>query len=180
MHCRSTAERGVALGELAIALAILALLVSLATPSFHVIERRASVRSASDQLFLALHRARSSSILRNLPAIVCLTNDGTRCGQRSGTVSNAWIAFLERTPSGPAGRAPADELLSEARLPRGVRIRASRPTVTFWPVARAAATSTFVVCDLERVATPLAIVVSQSGRPRQAAAAARDCAELQP
>lgn len=162
-------------------LALVATLAALAVPSFRSLERRASVRSASDQLFVALHQARSAAILRNLPSVVCLSPDGAQCGVRAGAAAGAWIAFLERTPSRPAMRHPGDELLGAGSLARGVRVHASRPTVAFWPAARAAATSTFVLCDLERIAEPRAIVVSQSGRPRQTTAGdASECSAPPP
>lgn len=178
MRSRSAFEQGVTLWELAMTLTLVAVLAGLAVPSFRGAERRAGVRSASDQLFLALHQARSASILRNVPAVVCLSADGARCGVRAGVPADAWIAFLDRSPSNPAVRQPGDELLRAERLPRGIRAWATRTTVTFWPVARAGTTSTFVLCDRERLAEPRSIVVSQSGRPRQAAGDAADCAAV--
>jgi hypothetical protein len=44
--------------------------------------------------------------------------------------------------------------------------------VTFWPVTRAASTSTFELCQVGRRATGRSIVVSQTGRPRVATEAA--------
>lgn len=160
MEGRRACSAGFTLWEMAITLALAALIATLAVPSFQRLERRASVRTAADQLLVALHRARSSAILRNLPAVVCLTSDRRTCDVRAGEPAQSWLVFIH---------GEAVEQLSVGELPRDLTVRASRPRVTYWPVARAGSTSTFLVCDARAVAPALAVIVSQSGRPRQTA-----------
>jgi hypothetical protein len=58
------------------------------------------------------------------------------------------------------------QVLSRFKLPPRLTVSASRPTVTFWPVTRAASTSTFDLCDVAGAGR--SIIVSQTGRPRVA------------
>jgi hypothetical protein len=85
--------------------------------------------------------------------------------------------FIDRA-GGTTGRLDAgDELLRSVELPPELRLLGSRRVLTYWPVARAGTTATLVLCHARGAA--LAVIVSQTGRPRlsrtDAAGAALDC-----
>jgi type IV fimbrial biogenesis protein FimT len=123
--------------------------------------------SAANELLTALHRARSSAVLRGLPVAVCLTADDRTCVATPDSAAIGWLVFVPAGSSSAVSRPVAvGEVLTRFHLPDRLTVSASRPTVTFWPVARAGATSTFDLCDLAGAGK--SIVVSQTGRPRVA------------
>jgi Tfp pilus assembly protein FimT len=169
------AQVGVTAVELAVALAIGALLAALAVPGFASLRRSVGVSSAANELVWALHLARSSARLRGQPVTVCLSSDEKTCVARPDVTAAGWLVFH------PAGQAGAMQLIAAGpplhsfHLPEGITVTATRPAVTFWPVSRAGSTGTFELCDIENRTPGKAIVVSQTGRPRVAAEAA-ECA----
>jgi type IV fimbrial biogenesis protein FimT len=166
---------GVTAVELAVALAIAALLATLAVPGFASLRRSADVSSAANELVWALHLARSSARLRGQAVTVCLSRDDKNCIATPDAVAAGWLVFH------PTGQAVGTQLIAAGpplhsfHLPPEITVTASRPAVTFWPVSRAGSTSTFELCDVENRTPGRAIVVSQTGRPRVAAEAA-ECA----
>lgn len=152
--------------EFLAALAVAGVLMAVGVPGFAALTRSVGLSSAANELLTALHLARSSAVLRGLPVAVCLTADDRTCVAVPDSAAIGWLVFV---PDGSAaGPRPAvvGEVLSRFRLPERLTVSASRPIVTFWPVTRAAATSTFELCDLAGAGR--SIIVSQTGRPRVA------------
>ena len=87
-HRRSASQRGFTLLELMIAVALAAVLASLAAPSFRQFIATQRVKSASFDLITALTMARSEAITRNTNISVC---------QRSGSWTNGWTAQSDCT-----------------------------------------------------------------------------------
>jgi len=159
-------SRGHTLIELCLGVTLVALLTGLAVPGFRASLRAAAVRSAAFELAAGLQQARATSILEARPAVFCLSDALGKClaGEDS---SFAWAAYLDLDgrPVPIAGGA----------LPRDVTLRATRARLNFWPDARAANTGTLTICDASGIARPRAIVVSQVGRIRFAAASDANC-----
>jgi type IV fimbrial biogenesis protein FimT len=156
---RRKGSPGVTLIELCFGLAVVGILAGLAVPSLRSALRAAAVRSASLELLAALQQARASSIVAGRPGVFCLSDGAGHC--LSGDApALAWNAFLAGTGS------PVP--LAGSLLPRGIELRATRPTLTFQPDALAASTGTLTICDRQGVARPRAIVLSQGGRVRLA------------
>jgi type IV fimbrial biogenesis protein FimT len=166
MHMRK-GSRGVTLVELCFGLAVVAILVGLATPQFRAQLRANAVRSAVFELLGGVQQARASSIIEARRGVLCLSEPGESC-LPDGAQGSGWQAFLEVD-----GR-PA--LIAAQSLPAGVVVRASRARLTFWPDSLAASTGTLTICDAQRIARPRAIVISQGGRARVTAAAESACA----
>jgi type IV fimbrial biogenesis protein FimT len=154
---------------MSIVLALAAILMGLATPSLQRLRSQMQLVQSAQGLLAALHQARSNAASRGLPVALCQSDSAARC-TAAGAVG--WQVFVERRVSSPPQRDADDELLSAQQLPRGLRLYASRSAVTYWPQARAGATSTFVLCDTQQFALPRAVIVSQTGRPRISDAAA--------
>ena len=154
--------------ELMVALAVVGVLMAIAVPGFAALTRSVGLSSAANELLTALHLARSSAVLRGLPVAVCLTADDRTCVGSSDAAASGWLVFVPEGSSSALFRpsVAVGEVLTRFRLPDRLTVSASRPTVTFWPVARAGATSTFDLCDLAGAGK--SIVVSQTGRPRVA------------
>ena len=153
--------------EILVALAVAGVLMSLAVPGFAALARSMGLSSAANELLAALHMARSSAVLRGLPVAVCLTADDRTCVAAPDSAATGWLVFMPEGSAAVSSRpAVVGEVLTRFHLPDRLTVSASRPTVTFWPVARAAATSTFDLCDLAGAGR--SIVVSQTGRPRVA------------
>jgi len=161
-------DRGFTALELLVVVAIGAVLVAMAVPSFSELRRSASISSSANQLLWALHYARSQAILRNVPAVVCLSANGATCVTSAGTAAAGWLVFLEQQRSIPVQFNTTDELLRAIQLPPQVAVQGTRAAVTFWPTARAGTTSTFKLCDARGDPRGKAVVVSQTGRPRVA------------
>ncbi len=152
--------------EILVALAVAGVLMSLAVPGFAALARSMGLSSAANELLGALHMARSSAVLRGLPVAVCLTADDRTCIAAPDSAAAGWLVFVPDGSSAVSRPAVVGEVITRFHLPDRLTVSASRPTVTFWPVARAAATSTFDLCDLAGAGR--SIVVSQTGRPRVA------------
>ncbi len=157
---------GVTLLELCFGLALVAVLAALAVPGFRASLRAAAVRSAAFELMAGIQQARADSIVESRIGLWCAADTAGAC-HGADVPSRAWRVALEAAPARDA---------QVHALPRGVVLRASRPALRFWPHAHAASTGTLTICDEARVAAPRAIVISQSGRARFAAATSADCA----
>lgn len=149
---RPAPTAGFTLFELAMVLAMVALLAGLTVPGFQRFSRELQLSRSANALLVALHQARGAAIARGVPVAL-------HVGAEAG-----WRVVAE-----PPG---GEELLSHTQLPVGILIQGNRSRVVFWPATRAGTTATFMLCDAQRLAAPRAIIVSQTGRPRSARAAA--------
>jgi len=156
---------GFTLPELLLALAIGALLLGLAAPSFERTFRQWTLLRTAQSVLAAAHQARSSAAARALPVVLCQTDAPGHCGA-AGSVVSGWQLFVAHSMSSPPRLSPGDELLQVLPLPADIELRSNRTALTWWPSARAGTTATLVFCDPRARALPRTLIVSQSGRPR--------------
>jgi type IV fimbrial biogenesis protein FimT len=113
------AQHGFTLLELMTALAVLAVLVALATPSFREFSANSRISAASNSLLNALAVARSEALLRSTPVSVCASTDALTCRtSKRDDWSNGWIVFTDN--SGTAGKLDStDDLIQSWPGPGG-------------------------------------------------------------
>jgi type IV fimbrial biogenesis protein FimT len=155
-------NRGFTLAELLVAMAIGAMLLTLAAPGFTRHRGEAALRAASNETLAALQLARRIALARGQSVTVCPSVDGIACNFAGGE----WLLFANAPGGVDSRRETTDELLRRWTLPRGVVVTGTRGYAAFLPRAGAATTVTFEFCHRAAPAAALAIVVSQSGRPR--------------
>jgi len=97
------ASQGVTLLELMITVAIIAILGSIALPSFSSALQSNRVATTSNEFMASVAYARSEAMRNNRGAVMCPSTDGLVCG---GTWANGWIVWADRNGNGLQG---ADE-----------------------------------------------------------------------
>src|SRR5262245_36191661 len=157
---------GVTLVELMLVCTLVAIISCLAIPAFHRFALDAKRTTSVNELLHTLHAARSAAIMRQEPTVVCKSADQVRCTPGAATWSSGWIVFANRDHDSPPFVDPGEVLLLRHPPVPDLTIRNSRDAVTYWPVARAGTTATFIFCDERGPASARAIIVSQTGRPR--------------
>jgi type IV fimbrial biogenesis protein FimT len=158
------AWRGLSAVELLAVTAVLAVLASVAVPTYVRVSRSASLSAAANEMLWALHLARSTAVLQALPVAVCLTADGEHCLASGAHLASGWLVFVDREPRVPVRLDGGDEVLRRLSLAPGLSVRATRLAVTYWPTATAGTTGTFTFCA--GGSDGRAVVISQTGRPR--------------
>ncbi|MDZ7923822.1 MAG: GspH/FimT family protein [Marinagarivorans sp.] len=88
---------GFTIVELMIALAIAAILLMMAVPSYQGFIKRSNVQNLQTRMATAIVTARSEATARNGATTLCASADGATCG---GVWNNGWIVFLDNGAGG--------------------------------------------------------------------------------
>ena len=142
MHS-SHAARGVTLIEMMVAIAVMALLLGLAVPSFREASLSSQLRASSTELLASANLARSESVKRRALVTLCPSSesDGDECG--AGAWHEGWIVIAPGTEPGTTlviqrvDPAPSGFRISEAN---------DSTTVTFQPTGVGATAARFTIC----------------------------------
>lgn len=92
-------ESGLTLIELMVTISIVAILISLAVPSFQSMISSSNLTTATNDLVNTLAQARSNAIRRGGRVTVCKSINGTQC-VATGNWEQGWIVFNDTTKSG--------------------------------------------------------------------------------
>ena len=156
---------GYSLFELLATLTLVALIIGLGLPSFSKMAARTAMRVEVNALFHAIHLARKESVMRKRVVSLCPSFDGLTC-EPGRDWSGGWLMFENTDRDEPPRRDSGEPLLQAHRVGANVRIMANRRGFTLRATEKRATNGTFVVCDRAGRATPVALVVSYTGRPR--------------
>ena len=158
---------GTTLVELLTALAVCAVLASLAAPSFQTLYRDGRRTAAVNGFLHTVFLARSEAIKRGEIVSVCHSSDGQRCDPGVDW-SMGWIVFVNRDRDEPPERDAAEPLIFSSTGSSGVLITSNRRGYSFRPVTQAVVNGTIVFCDARGSTQARAIIISHTGRPRVA------------
>ncbi len=127
--------RGVTLIELLVAIAVLAMLLSLAVPSFRDAALSSSLNAIANNMYASVQLARSEAIKRNQVVTLCASSDGSTC---DGEWREGWIVM----------DAASNVLQRQEAVPRGFRVTeaAAEDSLSFQPIGVGATAATFTVC----------------------------------
>jgi type IV fimbrial biogenesis protein FimT len=165
---------GFTLVELLVVLAISAILLGAAVPSFNGLVRSTKLSSAANDLFGSLLLARSEAVMRNARVAVCRSADGASCSNNGGW-EQGWIVFHDANNNGWREAGELVVTRSQA-MPADLRLSGNLNVaryVSYAPNGEARLASggfqagTITLCNPSlRGDDARQIVISASGRPR--------------
>jgi len=165
-------QDGFSLIELAVTLAIAAIVFSIGIPSFQSYVQNNRKAAAISDLATALQLARSTAISRRVPVTLCISSNGAACQTGTGSDwSQGWMIYVD-TNGDNTLNAGEEILRIHAALPDNSTLIGSGSTanrVSFKPQGLADGTiGTITHCDSRGASYANALVISFGGQVRQA------------
>ncbi|WP_305804944.1 GspH/FimT family pseudopilin [Stenotrophomonas sp. YIM B06876] len=111
--------------ELVVTVAVLAILVAMAVPSFTSLINSNRLTSQANDLVASLQLARSEAVRRNRSVTLCRTTNGTACAGAVGKWDR-WIAVVPTA-------AGAVEVLRDSSIKQPLQITSAVDRITFRP-----------------------------------------------
>lgn len=158
-------KHGYSLYELLATLTLITVVLGLGLPSISGVIARSRLHSEINALFHAIHLARKESIMRRQVVSICPSFDGTTC-EPGRDWSAGWLMFVNHDRDEPPRIDAGEPLLQAHKVAANVTITANRPGFTLRATQKRATNGTIVVCDQASRVTPMALVISYTGRPR--------------
>ena len=159
------AAGGYSLYELVLTVGLAALIMALGVPSFGGMLADHRLRVEVDALFHAVHLARKESIVRRRAVTLCPSRDGQNC-EPGFDWSGGWTMFVNLDRDAPARRDSDEPVLQQFSVSLHNKVTANRRSFSFRTTALRATNGTIIFCDRARRASPRALIVSYTGRPR--------------
>ncbi|WP_138516308.1 GspH/FimT family pseudopilin [Rhodoferax bucti] len=106
-------QSGVTLIEAMVTIAILAIVTSIATPSFLGLIASSELSSTTNDLITAIAKTRNQAISTGTRVSICKSADGTQC-TNNGNWEQGWISFIDTTRAGNTAAIDAGEKLISA------------------------------------------------------------------
>jgi type IV fimbrial biogenesis protein FimT len=94
-----TPQQGFTLLELMITVAIAAILLAVAIPSFQLTMARAQLTTKTNDFLAGLASARNEAIKNNTRAVMCASTNGTTC-TAGGSWTGGWLVFVDTNRNG--------------------------------------------------------------------------------
>jgi len=130
---RAFHQHGFTLVELMVALAVLAILLGVAIPSFSDVSLSSKLRSLANELAASATLGRSEAIKRNAVVTLCASSDGANC---TGDWHQGWIVRV----------ADGTVLHAQDAAPSGYRITAAVTSIVFQPTGLGATSTSLTIC----------------------------------
>ncbi|QOW25749.1 GspH/FimT family pseudopilin [Lysobacter sp. H23M47] len=167
-------ESGFSLIELIVTIVVLAILVTLATPSFTSLLNSSRLTAQANELVASLQLARSEAVRRNTPVTLCRSTNGSTCAGAGAW--ERWIAVVSATGGAAA------EVVRDTSVRQPLNVTAGVDSVVFRPdgLARNGAggllsTSLNVCLDTSKPPENQRVVELASGSRISIAKASGDC-----
>ena len=160
--------RGYTLLELLITLTLIVVLLLLGLPGLRDLGLDARRTADVNAFVSAIHLARSESIKRARPVVLCHTTDGIACAGARQSYDLGWMVFVDADEDIPPRRDGDEQLLLHYAPVSEGSIRSNRAHYVFRPHYRRSTNGTVVFCDIRGPKAARAVIVSYTGRPRVA------------
>lgn len=171
----NVAQRGFTLIELMIVIVMVAILATIAAPSFQDSISRNKRQSSLEETFNMLRKARGEAAAKSTNSAACASEDSSTCSG-DNTWESGYIVFLDNgLDGGTAGdgvRDPNEPLMKVGEAaPPGITIRGvnfpNDGVVAFNPQGTTGDRGTFQICDSRGGAgRASAVILNRSGQPR--------------
>lgn len=168
-------SNGFTLIELLVVVAIIAVLASLAVPSFTMMLMKRSAQGAALALVADIRFARSEALRRSVRVSICSLADGSldTCSSAPGKWVNGWIVFVDTVAATPSVRDVGEEIVRVQQPLTNIASidNATTSAIDYFSfeangIAKAATATLIVKPSREASATTNRVVcISSTGRP---------------